>query len=171
MPSLRDGYAVLPEFPSHFSEVKEMRNGYEKGRSSRVVNSNRSLEFFTLILIIWHCNQVKYIPCSISREFTPISIGPTYTGRFSHFIWCKSTKGSLKKMETSQRIRDLREDQNLSQKQVADILFIGQRTYSDYETGRTRIPIESLIKLALLYNKSLDYVSGASKVAAPFPRK
>ncbi len=74
-------------------------------------------------------------------------------------------------MENSQRIRDLREDQNLSQKQVADILFIGQRTYSDYETGRTRIPIESLIKLALLYNKSLDYVSGASKVAVPFPRK
>ncbi|MBR3367798.1 MAG: helix-turn-helix transcriptional regulator [Lachnospiraceae bacterium] len=74
-------------------------------------------------------------------------------------------------METHQRIRNLREDRDLSQKQVADILCVGQRTYSDYETGRTRIPIDCLIKLAEFYDISMDYVSGASRVASRFPRR
>lgn len=68
-------------------------------------------------------------------------------------------------------IRDLREDNRYTQQAIADILNIGQRTYSDYESGRTRIPVESLIILARFYNVSMDYICGVSMVKKEFPRK
>lgn len=69
------------------------------------------------------------------------------------------------------RIRNLREDRNLTQQYIANVLHIAQRTYSDYETGRTRVPIESLIILAKFYNVSMDYITGVSSVETPFPTK
>lgn len=68
-------------------------------------------------------------------------------------------------------IRDLREDNRYTQQAIADILSIGQRTYSDYESGRTRIPVESLIILARFYNVSMDYICGVSMVKKEFPKK
>lgn len=68
-----------------------------------------------------------------------------------------------------QRIRNIREDRNLTQQKIADLLHIGQRTYSDYESGRTRIPVESLLILAKFYNLSMDYITGASNVETPYP--
>lgn len=68
-----------------------------------------------------------------------------------------------------QRIRNIREDRNLTQQKIADFLHIGQRTYSDYESGRTRIPVESLLLLAKFYNVSMDYITGASNVETPYP--
>lgn len=56
------------------------------------------------------------------------------------------------------RIRDLREDKDLTQQQVADLLFVTQATYSRYESGRFDIPTKILIKLASLYNVSVDYL-------------
>lgn len=70
-----------------------------------------------------------------------------------------------------QRIRNIREDRNLTQQKIADLLHIGQRTYSDYESGRTRIPVESLLILAKFYNLSMDYMTGASNVEAPYPQR
>lgn len=70
-----------------------------------------------------------------------------------------------------ERIRDLREDNRYTQKTIANILSIGQRTYSDYESGRTRIPVESLIILAKFYNVSMDYISGISETKREFPQK
>lgn len=70
-----------------------------------------------------------------------------------------------------ERIRDLREDNRYTQQAIANILNIGQRTYSDYESGRTRIPVESLIILARFYNVSMDYISGLSEVKREFPKK
>ena len=58
------------------------------------------------------------------------------------------------------RIRDLREDKDLSQKEVANYLNIRQNTYSPYETGRRQLPLEHLIALARLYNTSTDYILG-----------
>ena len=58
------------------------------------------------------------------------------------------------------RIRDLREDKDLSQKEVANYLNIRQNTYSQYETGRRQLPLEHLIALARLYNTSTDYILG-----------
>ena len=60
----------------------------------------------------------------------------------------------------SPRIRDLREDKDLKQKDLAAYLAIDQSTYSDYENGRINVPIEQLIKIADYYDVSLDYIVG-----------
>lgn len=56
------------------------------------------------------------------------------------------------------RLRDLREDHDLKQKELASILQIDQRVYSNYETGKREIPVHLLIKLAKFYNVSVDYI-------------
>ncbi len=58
------------------------------------------------------------------------------------------------------RIRDLREDQDLTQKQVAEMLGMSQTGYSKYETGENDIPTAVLIKLANFYKTSTDYLLG-----------
>lgn len=58
------------------------------------------------------------------------------------------------------RIRDLREDADLYQKDLAKVLHCAQTTYSDYERGVTDIPTEVLIKLADFYQTSVDYILG-----------
>ncbi len=59
-----------------------------------------------------------------------------------------------------QRIKDLREDADLKQKEIAAILGIDQRVYSNYETGKREIPVHLLIKLADYYNTTTDYILG-----------
>lgn len=59
-----------------------------------------------------------------------------------------------------QRIRDLREDRDLTQTQVARMLGMSQTGYSKYETGENDIPTQILIKLARFYNTSIDYLLG-----------
>lgn len=59
-----------------------------------------------------------------------------------------------------QRIRDLREDRDLTQKQVAQMLGMSQTGYSKYETGENDIPTLVLIKLADFYGTSTDYLLG-----------
>ena len=58
------------------------------------------------------------------------------------------------------RIRDLREDNDLTQEQIAQVLGCGQSIYSKYERGFLEIPIWALIKLADYYNVSTDYILG-----------
>ena len=69
------------------------------------------------------------------------------------------------------RIRDLREDNDLKQKEVADYLQIHQTTYSDYELGHLNVPIPVLHKLADFYNTSIDYLLGRTAVKTPYPKK
>ena len=59
-----------------------------------------------------------------------------------------------------QRIRDLREDRDLKQRQLAEYLNCSQQVYSNYELGQRDIPTDVLIKLALFYNVSADYLLG-----------
>lgn len=59
-----------------------------------------------------------------------------------------------------QRIRDLREDADLTQKQVAEILHCSQQVYSNYELGQRDIPTAVLIRLAKYYKTSTDYILG-----------
>lgn len=59
-----------------------------------------------------------------------------------------------------QRLQDLRNDADMSQKQISEILHISQRSYSHYETGSRSIPIEMLIRLANYYDTSIDYLVG-----------
>lgn len=56
------------------------------------------------------------------------------------------------------RIRDLREDKDMTQRETADILHCSQRVYSDYERGVLDIPTDILIRLADLHNVSVDYI-------------
>ena len=58
------------------------------------------------------------------------------------------------------RIRDLREDKDLTQSQIAGILNISQSTYSRYESGYLDVPSEVLIALSKFYNVSVDYILG-----------
>ena len=69
------------------------------------------------------------------------------------------------------RIKDLREDHDLTQKQNADYLHIKQNTYCQYETGRRQIPIDILIALAKYYKVSTDYILGLTDVKKPYPYK
>lgn len=74
-------------------------------------------------------------------------------------------------MKYNERIREIREDYHYTQQNIADLLHIGQRTYSDYESGKTRIPIDSLLILAKHYDVSMDYISGASNCKTAFPKE
>ncbi len=58
------------------------------------------------------------------------------------------------------RIRDLREDNDLTQKQIAEYLMCDQSLYSKYERGEREIPLNLIIKLADYYNVSIDYLVG-----------
>ena len=60
------------------------------------------------------------------------------------------------------RIRDMREDRDLTQKEVAKILNCSQQVYSNYELGQRDIPTDILIKISRLYNVSVDYILGIS---------
>ena len=71
----------------------------------------------------------------------------------------------------SSRIRDLREDKDLKQKDLAEYLQVHQTTYSDYELGRLNVPVSALHKLADFYNVSVDYLLGRTDVRDPYPRK
>ena len=59
-----------------------------------------------------------------------------------------------------QRLRDLREDADKAQKEIAAVLGIDQRTYSNYETGKREIPVHHLITLANFYGLSIDFIVG-----------
>ena len=69
------------------------------------------------------------------------------------------------------RIRDLREDHDLLQKDLADYLNCSQVCYSYYEIGRRDIPAEVLIKLAGYYGTSVDYLLGITDEKKPYPRR
>lgn len=68
------------------------------------------------------------------------------------------------------RIRDLREDRDLFQKDLAKFLNCSQVCYSHYEIGKRDIPTEVLIKLAEFYNTSTDYLLGRTDEKKPYPK-
>lgn len=69
------------------------------------------------------------------------------------------------------RIRDLREDNDLKQKEIADYLMCDQSLYSKYERLERPLPLELAVKLAQYYNVSLDYLVGLTNSKNPFPKK
>jgi len=70
-----------------------------------------------------------------------------------------------------ERIKSLREDHDLLQKDVAKILSVAQRTYSGYEIGTRTISIRSLMILAEYYNTSIDYIVGRTNQIAPYSKQ
>ena len=69
------------------------------------------------------------------------------------------------------RLRDLREDRDLKQKNLAELLKVHQTTYSDYELERLNIPVSVLHALADFYNVSIDYLLGRTNEKQPYPKK
>ena len=67
------------------------------------------------------------------------------------------------------RIRDLREDNDLTQKQIAECLLCDQSLYSKYERGERPLPLECAEKLADFYKVSVDYLLGRTNVKKPYP--
>ena len=68
------------------------------------------------------------------------------------------------------RLRDLREDNDLTQKEVAAYLGLDQRTYSNYETEKRSMPMEQYRSLAIFYKTSVDYLVGLTDSNEPYPR-
>lgn len=67
------------------------------------------------------------------------------------------------------RLRDIREDKDLTQREVAAFLHIQQNTYSQYETGQRQIPVALLIKLADYFLTSVDYILELTDEPRPYP--
>lgn len=70
-----------------------------------------------------------------------------------------------------QRLRDLREDKDLRQQDVAEILGISQTVYSRYERGYQTIPVIHLLALADYYQTSTDYLLGRTNIKTPYRRR
>ena len=70
-----------------------------------------------------------------------------------------------------QKIRDLREDKDLTQTQIEKILNCSQRIYSNYERGEVDIPTQVLIKLAEFHRTSVDFLLGLTDEKRPYPSK
>lgn len=70
-----------------------------------------------------------------------------------------------------ERIRNLREDKDLTQKQIGIILNMSQTGYNQYETGKNDIPTRVLIELAKFYNTSTDYILDLTDEIKPYKRK
>lgn len=69
------------------------------------------------------------------------------------------------------RLRDLREDKDMKQKEVAAILGIDQRVYSNYETGKREIPTRFVVRLADFYGVSTDYILGRTNISKPYDKR
>ncbi len=72
------------------------------------------------------------------------------------------------------RLKDIREDRDVTQREIAEYLHIKQNTYSQYETGQRGLPVDILIKLAEYYRTSTDYLLGLTNDSRPyadFPNK
>ncbi len=68
------------------------------------------------------------------------------------------------------RLRDLREDKDINQMEIAKLINVHQTTYSDYERGNLNVPTGVLIKLADFYDTSIDYILGRTDEIKPYPR-
>lgn len=66
------------------------------------------------------------------------------------------------------RLKDIREDRDITQKEIADYLHIKQNTYSQYENGKRQLPVEVIIALAKYYHVTTDYLLGVSDIPNPY---
>lgn len=74
-------------------------------------------------------------------------------------------------MDMILRIRDLREDRDLKQREIAELLLCDQSLYSKYERGERELPLHLAIQLAEFYDVSVDYLVGLTDEPAPYPRR
>ena len=70
-----------------------------------------------------------------------------------------------------ERIKELRVDRDMSQKDLADALNVTRSAYSNYENGLREVPLEVVAQIAKFYGTSVDYILGLTDVSEPYPRK
>lgn len=92
--------------------------------------------------------------------------------QFSHILeWSGTRKhGREGRGAMYHRLRDMREDKDLPQRKLAELLHVSQTTYSRYESGTLDIPSAALIALARFYDTSIDYLLGLTDEPAPYRR-
>ena len=83
----------------------------------------------------------------------------------------KSPQEEVISLHYTERIRALREDNDLSQAVVAKAIPVAQTTYSDYEKGHLRMPIEIAIDLAIFYDVDINYLLGIINIKKKYPKK
>lgn len=88
----------------------------------------------------------------------------------SRFVIFYNSRNS-RKAGVAMRLRDIREDRDITQKELAEFLHIRQNTYSQYETGQRQLPVDTLVKLALFFNTSTDYILELTDEARPYRRR
>lgn len=68
------------------------------------------------------------------------------------------------------RLKDIREDRDVTQREVSDYLHVRQNTYSQYENGQRSLPVDALIRLADFFGTSTDYILGLTDLPTPYPK-
>lgn len=68
------------------------------------------------------------------------------------------------------RLKDIREDRDVTQREVSDYLHVRQNTYSQYEDGQRSLPVDALIRLADFFGTSTDYILGLTDLPTPYPK-
>lgn len=69
------------------------------------------------------------------------------------------------------RLKELREERNIKQTNIAKVLQIRQNTYSQYENGQRQLPVDILIQLAEFYHVSTDFILGLTEIEDPYPKQ
>ena len=88
----------------------------------------------------------------------------------SHTISVGAAAETDKKEGDNMRLKDIREDLDITQKELAARLHIGQNTYSQYENGQRGLPIVVLMQLTVIFDTSADYILGLTDERRPYPR-
>ena len=118
--------------------------------------------------------DVKRMDSSKTSDTIDIEFRKDSEYKFPYYIYHYYKKIKLSQMQEAHmnyvtQIRNLREDSDKTQQEIADILGTSQTMYARYERGANEMPIRHLIKLAQYYNVSLDYLCGLSSVKRPYP--
>ena len=190
----------IPELPGGEIEIQNPPSVIKKDDSSWVLTLMPSLVMILVTVLIATMTKSVYTLISVAMTLTTVIttvIGSLSKNKkvkdaeknrrekyLSYINDIRSELGLSKKARISamtemhpapaeciERIRTLGEDSNQNQTTVAKAIHVAQTTYSDYEKGKVRIPLECLIELARFYNVDINYIAGVSDVKNEFPKK
>ena len=109
------------------------------------------------------------IPHTIDIEFRNETENQPPYHLYEYYRKMKKSQSQEAPMNYVTQIRNLREDSDKTQQEIADFLGTSQTMYARYERGANEMPIRHLIKLAKYYNVSLDYLCGLTSIKRPYP--
>lgn len=113
-----------------------------------VLIKNKKFSKHIIIMFRFFCRNLSYLRTQVI----------VYQVVFSYFF--DTIRKNMEETMKFKRLKDLREDHDKYQKDIAELLGISQQYYSEYESGKRTIPIQHLITLAKYYNTSIDYIVG-----------